>query len=130
MGLSTGLVNGSNHTKSVLLSNQKYMIQATLINLHPNEYSQEFHYYSFAVKLDRCVGSFNILNDLSNKVRVPNKTEDLNLNVINIAGINEWKTLMKHLSCECKCIFDGRNCNSDQWWYNIKCRCECKKSCM
>ena len=130
MGLSTGLVNGSNHTKSVLLSNQKYMIQATLINLHPNEYSQEFHYYSFAVKLDRCVGSFNTLNDLSNKVRVPNKTEDLNLNVINIAGINEWKTLMKHLSCECKCIFDGRNCNSDQWWYNIKCRCECKKTCM
>ena len=130
MGLSTGLENGSNHTKSVLLSNQKYMIQATLINLHPNEYSQEFHYYSFAVKLDRCVGSFNTLNDLSNKVRVPNKTEDLNLNVINIAGINEWKTLMKHLSCECKCIFDGRNCNSDQWWYNIKCRCECKKTCM
>ena len=130
MGLSTGLVNGSNRTKSVLLSNQKYMIQATLINLHPNEYSQEFHYYSFAVKLDRCVGSFNTLNDLSNKVRVPNKTEDLNLNVINIAGINEWKTLMKHLSCECKCIFDGRNCNSDQWWYNIKCRCECKKTCM
>ena len=130
MGLSTGLVNGSNRTKSVLLSNQKYMIQATLINLHPNEYSQEFHYYSFAVKLDRCVGSFNTLNDLSNKVRVPNKTEDLNLNVINIAGINEWKTLMKHLSCECKCIFDERNCNSDQWWYNIKCRCECKKTCM
>ena len=130
MGLSAGLVNGSNHTKSVLLSNQKYMIQATLINLHPNEYSQEFHYYSFAVKLDRCVGSFNTLNDLSNKVRVPNKTEDLNLNVINIAGINEWKTLMKHLSCECKCIFNGRNCNSDQWWYNIKCRCECKKTCM
>ena len=130
MGLSTGLVNGSNRTKSVLLSNQKYMIQATLINLHPNEYSQEFHYYSFAVKLDRCVGSFNTLNDLSNKVRVPNKTEDLNLNVINIAGINEWKTLMKHLSCECKCIFDGRNCNSDKWWYNIKCRCECKKTCM
>ena len=130
MGLSTGLVNGSNRTKSVLLSNQKYMIQATLINLHPNEYSQEFHYYSFAVKLDRCVGSFNTLNDLSNKVRVPIKTEDLNLNVINIAGINEWKTLMKHLSCECKCIFDGRNCNSDQWWYNIKCRCECKKTCM
>ena len=130
MGLSTGLVNGSNRTKSVLLSNQKYMIQATLINLHPNEYSQEFHYYSFAVKLDRCVGSFNTLNDLSNKVRVPNKTEDLNLSVINIAGINEWKTLMKHLSYECKCIFDGRNCNSDQWWYNIKCRCECKKTCM
>ena len=42
--------------------------------LHPNEYSQEFHYYPFAVKLDRCVGSCNPLNDLSNKVCVPNKT--------------------------------------------------------
>ena len=42
IGLLTGLVNGSNHTKCVSLSNQKCMIQSTLINLHPNEYSQEF----------------------------------------------------------------------------------------
>ena len=48
------------------------MIQPTLINLHPNEYSQEFHYYPFAVKLGICAGSFNTLNDLSNKVCVPN----------------------------------------------------------
>ena len=44
IGLLTDLVNGFNHTKCVLLSNQKCMIQPTLINLHPNEYSQEFHY--------------------------------------------------------------------------------------
>ena len=50
------------------------MIQPTPINLHPNEYSQEFHYYPFAVKLDRCVGSCNTLNDLSNIVCVPHKT--------------------------------------------------------
>ena len=68
------IVNGSNHKKGVPLSNQKCMIQTTPINLHANEYSQEFHYYPFAVKLDRCVGSCNILNDLSNKVCVPNKT--------------------------------------------------------
>ena len=65
------------------------MIQLTLINLHPNEYSQESHYYPFAVKLDRYVGSCNTLNDLSNKVCFPSKTEDLNLSVFNmITGIN------------------------------------------
>ena len=74
--LLTGLVNGSNDTKCVSLSNQKWKIQPTLINLHSNEYSQEFNYYSFAVKLDRCVGSCNTINDLSNKVCIPNKTED------------------------------------------------------
>ena len=40
IGLVTGIVNKSNHTKCVSLSNQKCMIQPTLINLHRNEYSQ------------------------------------------------------------------------------------------
>ena len=44
-----------------------------------------------------------------------------------ITGINESKTLTKHISSECKCRFAGRKCNSDQWWDNIKCRYECKK---
>ena len=51
IGLLSSIVNASNHTKCIFLSNGKCMIQPTLINLHPNEYSQEFHYYPFAVKL-------------------------------------------------------------------------------
>ena len=43
-----------------------------------------------------------------------------------ITGINESKTLTKHISCECKCKFDGRKCNSDQWWNNTKYQCEGK----
>ena len=50
------------------------MIRSTLNNFHPNEYSQEFHYYPFAVKLDRCVGSCNALNDLYSNACAPNKT--------------------------------------------------------
>ena len=128
MGLLIRIVNGPNHTKCISLSNQKCMIQPTLINLLPNEYIQEFHYYPFVVKLNRCAGSCNTLNDLFNKVLVTNKTENLNLRMFNmITGINESKTLTKHLSCKCKCKFDGRKYNSDQWWNNIKCQCECKK---
>ena len=74
------------------------VVQTTNINLHPNEYSQEFHHYQFAVKLDRCVGSCNILNDLSHKVCVPNKMADLSLSVFNM--VNESKTLTNHISCE------------------------------
>ena len=103
IGLLTGIISASNHTKCVLLSNQKCLIQPTLINLHHNKYSQEFHYYPFAVKLDRYVGSCNTLNDLSNNVCVPNKTEHLNLSVFNmITGMNGSKALTRHLSCKCK----------------------------
>ena len=35
-----------------------------------------------------------------------------------ITVINEWKTLAKHIPCECKCRFVERNCNSDQWQNN------------
>ena len=63
---------------------KKCEIQPTLLNLHLNEYSQELHYYPLAVKLNRCVGSCNTLNELSNKVSVSNKTEDLNMDLFNI----------------------------------------------
>ena len=43
-----------------------------------------------------------------------------------ITGINELKTLAKHMPYECKCKFDGRKCNSSQRWNNAKCLCECK----
>ena len=82
--LLTSIVNASIRTKYVSLSNQKCEIQPTLINLHFNDYNQEFHYYPLAVKLDRCVGSCNTLNDLSNKAYAPDKTEDLNLSVFNM----------------------------------------------
>ena len=72
--LLTSIVNSSTHTICISLSNQKLEIQPTFIDLHPNEFSQEFHYYPFTVKLDKCVGSCNTFNDLSNKVCVPNKT--------------------------------------------------------
>ena len=60
--LFTELVHGSNHTSCISISNQNFRIQPTHINLHPNEYSQELHYYPFAVKLDRCAGSWRNKN--------------------------------------------------------------------
>ena len=63
IGLLTGLV------MDLIIQSAFCLIHPTLINLHPNEYSQEFHYYPFAVKLDQCVGSCNTLNDLSNNVK-------------------------------------------------------------
>ena len=60
------------------------MTQPPLTNLYPNEYNQELHYYPFVVNVKRCVESCNTLNDLSNKICVPNQAEDLNLSVFNV----------------------------------------------
>ena len=110
MVLSISIANTSNHIQCLLLSNQKSEIQPTVINLHTNECSQELHYYPFAIKLDKRVGSCNTLNDLPNRICVPNKTKDLNIHVFNmITGKNESKLLAKDISCKFKCKFDGKN---------------------
>ena len=90
--LFASIVNASNHTNCVSLSNQKCKIHCTLINLHPHKFSPELYYYPFVVKLDKCAGSCNTLNDLPKKVCVPNKIEDLNIHVFNmIAGKSDSK---------------------------------------
>ena len=119
------------HGICVSLKNKKCMTRPPLINLNPNEYSQELHYYPFVVKLDRCVGSCNTINDSSNKICVPNKTEDLKISVFKmIPGINESKTLTKHLFFKFKYKFDGGKINSNQKWNTDKCFCEYKKTYM
>ena len=96
--------NASNHTKCVSVNTQKCKTQPTLINFHPNEYNQELHYYPFVVKLDKCAGIYNTLNYLSNKVCVPNKTEDVKIHIFDmITGINELKILTKYILYKCKC---------------------------
>ena len=51
-----------------------------LVDLNPNE----LRYYPFVVNLDRCDGSCNSLDDLSDRIYVSNKTEDLNAKVFNM----------------------------------------------
>ena len=48
--------------------------------------------------------------------------QDLTFSISNIVTeINQSKTLTKHISCECRCKFDGRKCNSNQKCNNNKC---------
>ena len=59
--------------------NNQCETQPTLTNLHPmNTVMNYTTIHPFAVKLGSCIGSCNTLNDLSHKLRVPKKTEDLN----------------------------------------------------
>ena len=109
--------SGSLATKCVSLDNELCMIRPTLIGLNPIE----LNYHPFMISIDKCNGSCNFFDDLSTKKCILNETKDVNAKVFNmITRINEVKTLEKHISCDCKCKFDSRRCNSNQ-------KCECKK---
>ena len=51
-----------------------------------------------------------------------------NVNIFNlITVINKSKTLIKHISYNGKCKFDGRKCCSNQTWNHNKCQGKCEK---
>ena len=51
IALLVSLVIASSDAKCVSLSNQKCKIQPTLINLHPNKYSQELNMFQIKQKV-------------------------------------------------------------------------------
>ena len=76
---------------------------------------------SFSISLQQLAWLF-----LNNQLCMTRPTiiniEHVNLCVFNmITRTNQLKTLVKHISCECKCKFDGRKCNSNKKWNNDKC---------
>ena len=70
----SSVASSPEHVKCISLNNKQYMTQLSLINLRHNEYIEGLLYYPFAVNSVKCMGSFNILNDLSSKVCIRNKT--------------------------------------------------------
>ena len=84
---------------------------------------------NFIVFMHRCDGNCDTVKDLFDQICVPNKMEEVNLKLFSmIKGVSESKTLAKHITCEYRCEFDDRKCNSRQKRNNEKCECECKKS--
>ena len=111
--------------KYVSSNNEIYITRATLIDLN----SVQLNYYPFMIGLVIYDGSCNAFDDLSIKVCVPSKTKHVNVKAFNMTKrINETKTLVKHISCDCQCKSDSTTCNSNKKWNNKKCQCDCEKS--
>ena len=79
------------------------------------------------ISLDKCYGSCNTFTEISVRICIPNKTENVNWNVFNfIKTKSESKTFEKHLSFEFNCKLDSKGRNSNQTWNKNKYTCECK----
>ena len=76
------------------------------------------------ISLNKCTRSCNVL---SSKICVPKETKDINVKAFNmITNKDETKAMTEHISCDCKCKFNSRTCNSKQKWNNKTFQCEYK----
>ena len=121
--LFTGPTN-VNSLKCVSLENQKCKVRPKIVDINSNNTM----FYPFSVKINKCSGNCNNINDPYAKTCVPDTVKDLNVTVFNLMSrINETRHIKWHETCKCICRLDKIICNSKQRWNEDKCRCECKE---
>ena len=73
------------------MNNQEGKIKTELINLNTND----LLFYSYSIKINRCKGSFNTINDPYAKICVPDQIKDINVKVFNLVSITNERRCIK-----------------------------------
>ena len=94
------------------------------INISINEPA----FYPFSIKVNKCSGRCNNINDPYAKLCVPDTIKIINVKVFNLMSwSNPTKRIKWYETCKCKCRLDASVCNNKQRWDEDKCRCECRE---
>ena len=106
------------------MNNQECKIRPEIINVNTNEPVL----YPFSIKVRKCSGSCNNINDPYAKLYVSDFVKNINTKVFNLMSrINETRHIIWHETCRCICRLSASVCNNSQRWNKDKCRCECKE---
>ena len=120
----TILSNFTNALDCISMKNQECKIRPEIININSNNPI----FYPFSIKINKCSGNCNNINNPYAKICVPDIIKNLNVKVFNLmSGSNETRFIEWHETCKCICRLDGIICNRKQRWNEDKGRCECKK---
>ena len=85
-------------------------------------------FYLFSIKVNKCSGSCNNINDPYAKLCVPNVVKNTNAKVFNLMPwSNQTKHIGWHKTCKCKCRSNSSVCNNKKRWNEDKWRCECRE---
>ena len=108
----------------ISINNQKCKVRPEIIDVSSNNPI----FYPFSVKINRCSGNYNSINDPYARICVPDVVKNLNVKVFNLMSRSNETRSIKWLKT-CKCIFRLNKIisNNKQKWNKDKCRCECKK---
>ena len=113
-----------NSLECVSMSNQAYKARPKIIDVNNNEPV----FYPYSIKVNKCSGSCNIINDPYAKLCAPGIVKNINVRVFNLMSrINETRHIIWHETCKLVCRLTASVCKNKQTWNKDKCRCDCKE---
>ena len=106
------------------MNNQECKVRPKIVDINSNNPM----FYPFSIRIDKCSGNCNSINDPYAKICVPDTVKDLNVGVFNLMSRNnETRRIKWHETCKYIWRLDEIICNSKQRWNKDKCRCEFKE---
>ena len=120
----TILSNFTNALDCISMKNQECKIRPEIINIISNNPI----FYPFSIKINKCSGNCNNINNPYAKICVPDIITNLNIKVFNLMSrTNETRFIKCHEKYKCECRLDAIACNNKQRCNKNKCRCEFKE---
>ena len=116
--------NANSLLNCISMKNQECKTRHQIVNVNSNNPI----FYPFSIKISKCSGNCNNINDPYAKTCVADIIKNLNAKVFNLMSrTDETRYIEWHEKCKCKCRLDAIVCNNKQLWNKTKCRCECKE---
>ena len=98
--------------------NQKCMSRPNIVNLNADEPV----FYPYSVKVNKCLGTCNGINNPMAKLCVPDVVKNVNVKVFHLmARVNKTRQVVWYETCKCVCRLSEAICNSKQVWNKDKC---------
>ena len=95
------------------MNNQKCKVRPKIVDINSNSPM----FYPFSIKVNKCSGNCNNINNPSAKICVPDTVKDLNVRVFNLMSrTNETRHIKWYKTCKCIYRLDKIICNSKQRW--------------
>ena len=84
--------------------------------------------FPYKIKVDRCIGSCNDVNNPCSRVCVPKIVKNISFKVFDlISQQNELREVSFHKSCKRDCLLNETVCNDKKKWNENNSKCECLK---
>ena len=88
-----------NSLKCISIKNQECKIRPEIVNVNSNEPT----FYPYSVKINKCRGSCNNINDPYAKMYIPGVVKNMNIKVFDLMSwTNETRYIKFHETCKCK----------------------------
>ena len=119
-----GNLSNVNSLNRVSMKKQECKARPKIVDINSNNPI----FYHFSIKVNKCSGNCNNINNPYARLRVPGTVKNLNVKVFNLMSVtNETRHIKWHETCKCICRLDRIISDSKQRWNKDKYRCECKE---